>query len=131
MHIRRPPLDVKMLVFGFARTEQFTVAAGSTAGLPPREIDLLNLRAGGIPKLARAIGHAVSLGFRLGSGEALMLGIPVEEPEHASGRRGLCVVFVIIISRRRAASPAMLVQMLASLELAVAEACSGCYTKIG
>jgi hypothetical protein len=57
-----------------------------------------------------------------------MLGIPVTEPEQATGRRGLCVVFTVFVSRRRVASPAMLVQMLASLDLAVAKACSSSYT---
>jgi hypothetical protein len=56
-----------------------------------------------------------------------MLGIPVAEPEKASGRRGLCVVFTVFVSRRRVASSAMLVQMLACLELAVAQACQGPY----
>ena len=127
MRNRKLPVDVTMLVFGFAGAAQFSITAGSTSALPEGEIATLQHRASDIATLSQSLRHIASAAFRLGRGEVLMLGIPVAEPEKATGRRGLCVVFTVFVSRRRVASSAMLVQMLACLELAVAQACQGPY----
>lgn len=117
-----------MLVFGFARAAQFSITAGNTSALRPADIAAIQQRAVDIAKLTQAVRQVVSSAFRLGSGEVLLLGIPVAEPERATDRRGLCVAIAVFVSRRRVSSAAMLVQMLASLELAIAETCHGSYT---
>jgi hypothetical protein len=117
-----------MLIFGFAQVAQFSITAGNTSALRPADIAFLHQRAIDITKLTRAVSHVISSAFRLGTGEVLMLGIPVAEPEHTSDRRGLCVVFTVFVSRKQVASPGMLVQMLASLELAVGQSCHSSYT---
>jgi hypothetical protein len=127
MRNRKPPVNVIMLVFGFAGAAQFSITAGNISALPEGEIETLQHRASDIVTLSQSGCHIVSSAFRLGRGEVLMLGIPVAEPEKASGRNGLCVVFTVFVSRRQVASSAMLVQMLACLELAVAQECQDPY----
>jgi len=117
-----------MLVFGFERSAQLVIAAGSPANLRQEEIDELNRHATEVTAVAQVVRHAVSSAFRVGNGQALMLGVPVAEPEWTSGRTGLCVVFAVFVSRRRVASAAMFVQMIAALELAISEVCSGSYS---
>jgi hypothetical protein len=118
----RNPVSVTMLIFGFAEAAQFSVTAGNASALSEKEIAALRRRASDIVTLSQSARHIVSSAFRLGRGDVVMLGIPVAEPEKASGRRGLCVVFTVFVSRHGAASSAVLVQMLACLELTAAQA---------
>jgi hypothetical protein len=128
MWSRRSRVSVTMLVFGFAGAAQFSITAGSASVLSEDKIALLQRRASEIVTISQKICNIVSSAFRLGRGEVLMLGIPVAEPEQASGRKGLCVVFAVFVAKRRVASPAMLVQMIASLELAMAQVRHGSHT---
>ena len=127
MRVPESKIYVKALIFGFAQAAQFSLTAGNFSHLSQQEIDHLRRCATKTMTMTRAMNQMVSTGFRLRRGEVLMLAIPVAEPEQASARRGLCVIFAVYVSRRRVASAPMMVQMLASLELAAGEACSGGY----
>ncbi|TMR04992.1 hypothetical protein ETD83_07220 [Actinomadura soli] len=116
-----------MVIYGFARDAQFSLVAGEPVVLSQRKANALQLRVGEVSSRTQNAGSVVGSGFPLGRGEVLLFGIPVAEPEAATSRHGLSVVFGVHVSRRRAASPELLVQMIAALELAVAHCCSGAY----
>jgi hypothetical protein len=127
MSDRRLSCTVTLLVYGFSHSAQFENLAGDVSGFSQRERGILYARAAQLSEIVHVTRWVASSGFRLGKGEVLMFGIPVDEPEEASGRMGLCAVYAVYVSRRRLAAPAMLVQMVAVLDLIVANVCSGSY----
>lgn len=118
------PVSARLLVYAFAEVAQFSIVAGDTSALAGDELQHLNRNAGEVATVTQAVRNAVALRYSAKHGQVLMLGVPVEEPEKASGRRGLCVVFVAYVSRRRVVAPAILAQMITSLEQAISDVCS-------
>ena len=124
LSLRKQP-TATVLIYGFSRTAQFTLIAGNPAAICLRDRDFLKDRATDITTLVRAAGNIASSGFRLGGGDTLLLGIPVAEPEHLSGRQGLCIVYAIHVSRHKLASATLLTNMLSALNTYIAQALGG------
>lgn len=118
------------LIFGFAPDLQLHRVAGDLERLSSRDraqvIEIAKETASEAGSNAALTGMAC----RLEHGEAVLVGIPVDEVERVNGRpgrRGLSVAIGGVVSRVELAGPSIFVQLLAALDLAVARACAARY----
>lgn len=118
---------VAPLIFGFSPGVQLHLVAGDLRRLSSHDTHCVDKIARKIASETGSTATLIGMACRLEHGEAVLVGIPVDEVERASGRLGLSVTVGGVVSGVKAAGPSMFAQLLAALDLAVARACAERY----
>lgn len=115
---------VEPFVFAFSPAVQLELVAGRLE-LESRDQDSVHGLVDVVANEAQATSSTVGLAARVGRGEVILLGLAVDQVEEASGRGGLVVVIGIFVSTFDIISTALLVQMMAGMQIVLTAACGG------
>lgn len=121
MHARAAMLP---LVFGFTPSNQLDLVAGDLSGIEPsqrtRVRETVDRLASRVMRTRTVVGAATQLG---GGSELVLLTIPVNELEAASGRGGLSVTLGALTLSKARADVDLYLQLVTALKAAIAAAC--------
>jgi len=115
---------VSILVYGFSPSVQLNLVAGSSDSLSAPDNAVVFDLAAYLASVVAPTYRPVGLACRLERVELLAIGVPVGAMEAASGRGGLCIIYMIAIPKRRRPKPDFSHQILQLLDMVIARATS-------
>lgn len=122
---------VDLLILGFAPGIQLDIIAQNSSNHSPNHKEFLVEASRELGASVQHLGVPMAAGYRLNRGSALLLGIPVSEVEKTSGRGGLSAILTASFHGRPSIVPTAFVQILACLDLVIADVCKVPYTNPG
>jgi hypothetical protein len=123
--IRRRGLRLDCLIFALSPVVQLRLVTGDTDRLTSRQVQVLHDLAGESSRNSTKLAAITGLCARVGRSEVLLISIPTDVLELATGRPGLPVTYGLLVSKTHCVTPALFKELLSILAATAAQGLNG------